>query len=51
MSTQQKNVSLRPDVLARLREMQLEISQQIGFKTSLADVILYLITYYERNKT
>jgi len=50
MSTQQKNVSLRPEDLSRLREMQLEISKKVGFRTSIADVILFLITHYERSK-
>jgi len=50
MSTQQKNISVRPDVLKRLREIQMEVSQAIGFKASIADVIQYLINTYERTK-
>ena len=50
MSTKQKNISVRPDVLKRLREIQMEVSQAIGFKASIADVIQYLINSYERNK-
>jgi hypothetical protein len=30
--------------------MQLEVSRQVGFKTSMADVIQYLINHYLRTK-
>ena len=43
-----KSMSLRKEVFDSLMELQKKLNDEFGFKVSAADVVQFLINYYEK---